>query len=79
MTRRHTYCIADEIGGQYSADAADYWAARDGASMECALVRLDHPYRTTSGRTVYAPRVIKEHATVRDLRRIAGRNGWAGR
>lgn len=69
MTRR--YVIAGDDGGEYSADAADYWAARDGAELGGALIRLDHPYRTVTGRTVYGPRLLRSVATVRDLRRIA--------
>ena len=34
------------------------------------LVRLHHPYRTTTGRIVYAPRVIVSCATVAHLRRL---------
>lgn len=67
----HRYAIVDELGDHYSATAGDYWYSADEDTAGGALVRLDHPYRTTSGRVVYAPRVVKEFPTVRDLRRIA--------
>ena len=36
-----------------------------------SLVKLSHPYRTITGRTVYAPRILKNDPTLRDLRRLA--------
>lgn len=66
----HRYVITDETGDQYSADPRDYWYNADNAPMG-QLVRLDHPWRTVTGRTVIAPRLVKENATMRDLRRLA--------
>lgn len=64
------YITTGPDDGTYSADAADYWYAADGDTVG-ALVKLRQRYRTTAGRIVYAPRVIREYATVRDLRRLA--------
>jgi hypothetical protein len=62
--------VSDPSGEGYSADARDYWYLPDTEPMG-ALVRLYHPWRTVSGRMVYAPRVVRHLATMRDLRRLA--------
>jgi hypothetical protein len=68
------YYLLGDDDGEYSATAGDYWGAPDSASMG-TLIRLAHPWRTATGRTVYARRVIRERATMRDLRRLE-RAGW---
>jgi hypothetical protein len=57
--------------GEFSADPRDYWYLRPQDAAGGALVREDHPYRTTSGRTVFAPRLLKSEATIRDLERVS--------
>jgi hypothetical protein len=64
------YLVDDGAGGEYSANPADYWNAADDAQMG-ALIRLRHPFRTVTGRTLYAPRLIRSAVTVGDLRRLA--------
>lgn len=56
--------------GEYSADPADYWMAADDAPVGL-IVKKSHRYRTVTGQTIYAERVIKTRGTVRDLRRLA--------
>lgn len=68
------YYLFGDDGGQYSATAGDYWDAPDSAPMG-ALVKGRHLYRTVTGRTVVSERVIRLHATMRDLRRLE-RAGW---
>ena len=64
------YILIGEDDGEYSADASDYfWAAPQDELG--ALVRTDHEYRTTTGRTVTAPRLIKSEATKHDLDRLS--------
>jgi hypothetical protein len=63
---------------EYSADAADYWDAVDDTYLGGALVSRNHPYRTVTGLTVYAPRGLKSRATVRDIRRLARAAGLEG-
>ncbi len=64
------YVLAD-ADGEYSADPGDYFTATDRVRFEgLSLVKLAHPFRTVTGRTVYAPRIIKNDPTMRDLRRL---------
>lgn len=76
---RHTYTLAgwsgeDEDGdgyyGEYSADSGDYWQLPSSHHFGLALVRTDHPYRTTTCRTVIGQRLLKSDATVADLWRL---------
>jgi hypothetical protein len=64
------YYVATADGGEYSADPGDYWAAADSDPLGGALARRSHPWRTATGRTVYAPRLIISAATVGHLRRL---------
>jgi hypothetical protein len=65
------YVLADE-DGEYSADPGDYWHLADGVRFEGqSLLKLSHPYTTTTGRKVLAPRILKNDPTMRDLRRLA--------
>lgn len=65
------YVLADE-GGEYSADPADYWFRSDEDRFSgVSLVKLSHPFTTTTGQVVLAPRILKNDPTMRDLRRIA--------
>lgn len=64
------YFLGDD-DGQYSANPADYWYLADDAQMPQTLVKRHHAYRTITGRTVLAPRVLKDQPTMRDLRRLA--------
>ena len=73
MQRRY-YLVADH-GNEYSADARDYWHMPDSAQFEGSLlVRAVHPFRTVTGRVVFASRVLKSDPTVGDLRRLASAN-----
>jgi hypothetical protein len=64
--------------GTYSADPSDYWHHADGDTVG-AIIRRHQPYRTRSGRIVYAPRMVRQYGTVRDLRRLARAAERAGR
>lgn len=65
------YVLADE-DGEYSADPGDYFMGTDRSRFEgMSLLKLAHPYTTTTGRKVYAPRILKNDPTLRDLRRLA--------
>ena len=64
------YVLAD-FGGEYSANPADYWYLADSERMSYTLVKKRHPWRTKSGHTVLAPRVIRDQPSMRDLRRLA--------
>lgn len=69
-TRTRQYVLVSPWdGAEYSADPRDYWDALPADKLG-DLVRLDHPYKTVTGRTVYGPRLIKSDATIRDLRRL---------
>jgi len=63
------YYLVGDDGGHYSATAGDYWLAADSQPMG-ALVKSWHTYRTITGRRVQALRVVRVHATMRDLRRL---------
>lgn len=60
---------SDNDGGQYSAHYGDYWNLADNEPMG-ALVKVSHPYVTVTGRIVYAERILRWDATMRDLRRL---------
>ena len=55
--------------GTYSADAGDYWDARNDTNIGM-LVRENHEYVTVTGKRVHGPRVLKQNATIGDLRRL---------
>lgn len=63
------YSIEDDEGGAYSAHPGDYWAASDSAVLGALVGPIT--LRTVTGRTVTTRRVLKEQATVRDLRRLS--------
>jgi hypothetical protein len=65
------YFLADEFG-EYSANAGDYWHRADSDRFDgMVLVKRSHAYRTVTGRTVHAERVLRSDPTMRDLRRLA--------
>ncbi len=66
------YQLIDEDGNAYSADPRDYFMRRPDEPFEgMALVRTDHPYRTTTGGVVVGPRALKSDPTLRDLQRCS--------
>jgi hypothetical protein len=57
--------------GESSVDPDEYWDAPSNLAFEgAALVRLNHPYVTTTGRVVLAPRELKQEPRLRDLVRL---------
>ena len=66
------HAILDNDGwGESSADPDDYWDAPPSLVFEgAALVRLNHPYLTVTGRVVLAPRTLKDEPRIRDLVRL---------
>jgi len=57
------------IDGVYSANPADYWNAPDDRRVGAIVGPI--ALRTTTGRVVVAPRVLKTRGTIGDLRRLA--------
>lgn len=64
------YVTTGPDDGEYSANPADYWNAPDETTIG-SIVKREHRYVTATGRSVYAARLVKDYATMGDLRRLA--------
>lgn len=68
---RPRYALLGDDGGEYSADAGDYWHMADSDTLDGMLVRTNHYFRVAhSPRVIPRWRILKSDPSMRDLRRL---------